>query len=186
MGIIVRPNKAVGGGGGPSWLSNVDLYGSELDADIVPLYTEINGNLDATNLKANAGIPGSMFADNSIPATKYGDLSIAGGKVANDTFPASKLKIDIFTIANLGAYGANEFKSFECTGVLSTTHKFISRMFKIPGLLVSADMSNVFPFYENEMQIDTATNKFWLHTKAVSVPLNLTGWGVDIIFIEST
>lgn len=86
MGVPVRPAKPIGGGGGTSWIPGPDLMANELEADIVELYNVLTGNIDVTNMKALAGLLGSMLADapSGITTAKINDKAVTDAKIAND------------------------------------------------------------------------------------------------------
>jgi hypothetical protein len=86
MGIISRPNKPIGGGGGPNWVAGADLYADELDDDMQNLYDEFNGKITNANCSASMALEGTKLANSpsGIPSTKYNDKSVTADKIAND------------------------------------------------------------------------------------------------------
>ena len=56
---------------------------NDLEVDIGNIVTEVNGNLDNSNLDASANIAGTKLADNTIPTAKYQDDSVTVAKIAD-------------------------------------------------------------------------------------------------------
>lgn len=123
MGVIARPSKPVGGGATTEWTAGSDLHANELNADINPVYVEVNGNLDNANIKALAAIDAAKLADNSITTIKYAATSVTKPKIAAANISADKLDTTEYT--NSGSIGpvGNDSVANHDTGVSSSTRQ---------------------------------------------------------------
>jgi len=105
MGFIVRPTKL---GGGTDVVSGNKVKASEWNGDINTAYSEINGNLDSSNIKSSgAGIKGTQLAsapdgvatvnlnDGSVSTAKIIDAAVTTPKVLAASLGEDKLKITI-------------------------------------------------------------------------------------------
>ena len=64
---------------------------NDLEVDINNIVTEVNGNLDDTNIKAFAVIAGSKIADGSIQTEKLTDNSVTTAKLVDDAVTVAKM-----------------------------------------------------------------------------------------------
>jgi hypothetical protein len=85
-GTITRPTKGCGGSG--SFVDNCLVIASDLNGDIDPVYTVINGNLEDINIKAAADIALTKLGDTSTNAAAH-DADTTPGSYASRTLPTT-------------------------------------------------------------------------------------------------
>lgn len=119
MAIISRPNKPVGGLGGPTWVTGADLYASELDSDIQTIYDDYNGRITNANIKSDAAIEGTKLADApfGIPTAKLNTGAVgSSAQVVNNIITKNHLKTTVFTSFTLPAsIGPGNFAAVNTT-----------------------------------------------------------------------
>jgi len=102
MGTVSRGTKAYGG---TEYQSGRTLLASELDGDLNPIVSEINGNLDDSNVKAGGGIDPEKIDDYSVSDTEYLSTTTPGESYApsKPTTLAAELARIRYSILRSGA-----------------------------------------------------------------------------------
>jgi hypothetical protein len=85
-GTITRPTKSCGGSG--SFVNNCLVTDTDLNGDIDPVYTVINGNLEDVNIKSAADIALSKLGDASATAAAH-DTDTTPGSYSSRTLPTT-------------------------------------------------------------------------------------------------
>jgi hypothetical protein len=85
-GTITRPTKSCGGSG--SFVNNCLVIDTDLNGDIDPVYTVINGNLEDINIKAAADIALTKLGDTSANAAAH-DADTTPGDYTSPTLPTT-------------------------------------------------------------------------------------------------
>ncbi len=83
MGTISRPSKA--SSGTTNYTNNTVADGDEVDADIDPIYTLVNGNLDNNNINASAVIDQSKILNESSTGAEARAITSSGSSASPAT-----------------------------------------------------------------------------------------------------
>jgi hypothetical protein len=96
MGLLTRLYDFVDDG-------TMIAYGDQVDAELNQILAELNGNLDHSNLKANAGILGSQVAvaPNGLGTTNYNDNTVTGEKMGEKPNGAARININAAAIGEV-------------------------------------------------------------------------------------
>jgi hypothetical protein len=86
---------------------------ADLEVDINAIVTEINGNLDNSNLAAGAALDGSKLADASIPGAKLVDSTVTIAKMAAEAVP----KHHVAAVASYGSLETSNATLVDWTGL---------------------------------------------------------------------
>lgn len=86
MGIITRPLKPIGGGGGSDWIADAFLDADEFNAESDTIYDEFNGLIDNSNIKPLAAIEGTKIASkpNGVGTDQINAKAVTSVELAND------------------------------------------------------------------------------------------------------
>jgi hypothetical protein len=89
MGTISRAAKSASGTGD---YTTGPIIASEVNADLNTVYDEINGNLDSSNLAANA-VGTSALQNSAVTTAKIADSNVTTAKLADKAVTTSKIAV---------------------------------------------------------------------------------------------